>query len=212
MLLIGDIIKVTANQRAQGQLCQNVFFYRVEDIPSGVDPSTMYEYIAMRFNVVWGILIRGVQSTDCLHTVYRVDNVTNGVDFGEITINGAGNVGGDPMPSFNAFNVLLRRTTGVTRNGSKRLGGLPESASTGNQINWTSGVKADVEALFAAPLVTADSIPEPFAFPVIVGRKKFTNGWGDTYYVLDLTKVNPVQSALVTASTTQRSRKAGHGE
>lgn len=212
MLETGDILKITANQTLLGQLVQNVFFYQCTAIPTSIEPYGPYEYIATRFNAVWGIGIRSMQSSALLHTVYRVDNVTNGIDFGEYTVNTAGGISGEVAPSFTAINFLLRRTTGITRNGSKRLGGVPESLTTGNTIVMSDTDKANYEATFSDPLVTDDSVPVEFAYPVIVGRMLYTPPDGDPYYVLDLTKINPVQSALMTAVSTQRSRKAGKGQ
>jgi hypothetical protein len=210
-LEVGNVVKITANQTFLGQLMQNVFFYWITDLPGDTDGYGIYEYIAVRFNAIWGIDIRSLQSTLCKHTVYRVDNVSNGIDFGEYTVNVDGLVSGDAAPSFNALNVLLRRSTGITRNGSKRIGGIPESLTTGNTINLSDTDKANYEALFSEPLSTADSVPVDFAMPVIVGRQLFTPTEGEPYYVLDLTKLNPIQSALISAASTQRSRKAGKG-
>lgn len=212
MLELGDILKITANQTLLNQVVQNVFFYQVTALPTGIEPYGPYEYIATRFNAGWGIGIRSMQSSALNHTVYRVDNVSNGIDFGEYTVNTPGGISGEVSPSFEAINFLLRRETGITRNGSKRIGGIPESLVTGNTIVMSDTDKANYEAIFAEPLVTDDSVPVAFAFPVIVGRMLYTPVDGDPYYVLDLTKINPIQSALMTAVSTQRSRKAGKGQ
>lgn len=211
MLAIGDIVQVTANQNYAGQLVQNVFMYRMTALPEQDDFPNWYEYIAARFNVAVGIPMRGMQSNQITHTVYGVKNLTNGIDFFDKAINVAGSLDGPYATSFAAINFILRRTTGVTRNGSKRVGGLNEAATEGNNITVAPLVLAAVEEAFSAPLVTSDAIPVEFAEPVIVGRTEELNEDGDLVYVLDLSKINPISSASATAASTQRTRKAGRG-
>lgn len=211
MLSIGDIIKITVNQNYGNQLLQNVFFYRMTALPEQDDYPDYYEFIAARFNAVVGIPMRALQATATLHTVYNVKNLTDGIDFFDKVFNVGGNQEPPFATSFLAVNFILRRSTGVTRNGSKRLGGLSESATEGNAITLPAVPLAAFEAALAADLVTSDAVPVPFAEPVIVGRKIEINDEGEEVYVLDLTKINPISSAGATAASTQRTRKLGRG-
>lgn len=209
--VVGNILKVTAFQSFLGQLLQNVHFYRLTSIPTPSEGMTFEEYVANRFNAVVGIPMRAIQSANCQHTIYRVDNVSNNIDFAEVTIDTAGGSSGDPLASFDALNFILRRTTGVTRNGSKRLGGLSEASISGNTNIVGATALANYTAALSAPLVTADATPDPFAEAVIVGRVFDATVGEEGGYVLDLSRINPIASAAYTAVSTQRSRKAGHG-
>lgn len=209
--VIGNILKFTLSQSFLGQLTQNVLFYRLTAVPTPPDGVNVYDNMLLRINAQIGIAMRNLQSTECTHTIYRVDNLTNGIDFFEHTFNVDGENGGDPAPSFNALNFILRRSTLLTRNGSKRLGGLSEAISSGNTYTGSPSNLAALETAMGTPLLTGDVTPDPFADPVIVGRVLYTPPTGDPYYKLDLSLINAVQSCSFTAVSTQRSRKAGKG-
>lgn len=208
---IGNILKVTQNQSFLGQLVQNVYFYRVVAVPVPPEGENVYDYALQRFNAGVGIPMRAIQSTSCVHTIYRVDNLSNGVDFFERAINVAGVVGEQPSPSYNALNFVLRRATLLTRNGSKRVGGIGEAASNGNTCTIDPTQLQDYADGVAEGLLTADATPDQWAESVIIGRVLVTDPDGKETYELDLTKVNLIQSAGFTAMSTQRSRKAGKG-
>lgn len=209
--VIGDIIQIVANQSYGGQLMQNIHFYRLDSIPAQDDYPDMYEYFGQRFNVIVGIPMRALQVSDVEHTFYSVKNVTNGIDFFDVAINADGLLGAPLAASFLALNFILRRSNGLTRNGSKRLGGLSENASEGNDITASPALIAALEAAYSAPLSTSDAIPVDFATPVIVGRTNVSLDPDEPEYELDLDKINPIASSSVTAISTQRTRKLGAG-
>lgn len=211
-LNIGDIIKVTDFQSFLGQLMENIYFYRITAEPVPADGFTADEQVCLSFNAAVRSVVIPLQEVTCSHGVTRMDNVTNGIDFAEINVPVNGTISGDAQPSFLAFNFVLRRTTGITRNGSKRIGGLDEGATSGNGITVVSTQLNNLGVAMAADLsYTAGGTAHPFAEPVIVGRKVIGTGAHGPIYGLDLTKINPVASAAFTAVSTQRSRKAGHG-
>ena len=209
-LNIGDIYKITANQVYGGQLMQNVFMYEYLNPAEGVGVPAQIQTILNAFKTEVGDVMRTVQVGAVNHTSYRFDNLTDGVTFGELLVNLAGFKENVPSPSFLAVNVKLVRLTGITRNGSKRIGGISEDATSGNTLLWSGPEVAAIQNAFGSAIhnpVGAENI----GAPVIVGRTEELNEDGDLVYVLDLTKVNPIVSAQVTALTTQRSRKVGHG-
>lgn len=206
-----DVVRIIANQSYLGQLMQNVFFYRAGTLPTPPEGETLYQYALSRFNAQWGIPVRAQQHTDCNHLFYRIENLTNGVDFAELQINTAGAVSGDPAPSFQAINLTLQRSSLLTRNGSKRMGGLPESATTGNLVNWAGGTYTAIQDAFGKPLLDSLGDDDPWLFPCIVGRTLVENDEGEFVYELDLTKINLITGAVITEPSTQRSRKAGRG-
>ncbi len=211
MAVVGDILKVTLSESYLGQLVQNAFFYRLDALPTLPADTTMLQYVAQRFQAVVVAPLVQVQHNSLFAKLIRVDDLTNGIDFFELAINQQGNLGGEGASSFEALNFILRRSTGVTRNGSKRVGGLPEDVTNANSYVGPTAVLSAIQTAFAAPLVDTDTPPNPFATAVIVGRKKYTTSKGRTAYELDLTKINPIIGATFTAVSTQRSRKAGKG-
>lgn len=209
-LEINDIYKITANQSYGGQLMQNVFMYQYLNAAEGVGVPAQIQTILEAFKAEVGDVMRSVQVGAVNHVSYRFDNLTDGVTFGELLVNEAGLLENVPSPSFLAVNVKLVRLTGITRNGSKRIGGISEDDTSGNNLLWTPTEIANIQAAFGSAIhnpVGAENI----GAPVIVGRTEELNEDGELVYVLDLSKVNPIVSAQVTALSTQRSRKVGHG-
>lgn len=212
MLAVCDIVKITDYGVFLGQQVQNVWFYRCDAIPDPYTDETVDEAFCHAFNAQVRIFELPLQSTAMGHTLTRMDNVTNGIDFAEIAAPVNGLVDGDQGASFDAINFILRRTTGVTRNGSKRLGGLPESGLSGNSWLILGTPLTNFQNAAAAQLTDGGTpTPSPFATPVIVGRKVVGTGPHGPVYGLDLTKINPIASVALTAVSTQRSRKVGHG-
>lgn len=211
-LVVGDIIKITDFQTFLGQEMQNVFFYRITAIPVPTDPDTVDEQVCRSYNAVVRTNIVPLQESSCSHGVTRMDNLTNGIDFAAVNVPVIGGIVGDAEPSFLAYNFVLRRTTKVTRNGSKRIGGLDEGGVSGNGITTVGSLLTALGTAMAAPLsYAAGGLSVPFADPVIVGRKIIGTGPKGPIYGLDLTKINDISSAAFTAVSTQRSRKAGNG-
>jgi hypothetical protein len=211
-LAVNDIVKITDFQLYLGQLMENVFFYHIDAIPTPASGLTVEEELCRSYEVDVRLFMIAFQETSCSHGIVRMDNVTNGIDFAELNDPVAGAIVGDAEPSFLAYNFVLRRTTGITRNGSKRIGGLDEGGSSGNGITTISTLLTAFATAMAAPLLD-NTAPTPVAYahPVIVGRKVVGTGSHGPIYGLDLTKINPIASAAFTAVSTQRSRKAGHG-
>lgn len=206
-LNIGDIVKVTDVQNFLGQEVLNVYFYEVTAAPEVAGDNTPYEQICASFNADVRIYALPIQSVQLTHSVTRVDNLTNGLDFAEVAVSVAGQDNGAPLASFYALNFILRRTTKLTRNGSKRLAGITENNVDGN--GWSNSYTPlnNYGNAVASPLLdAAEPTANPFASPVIVGRRLV----GEKYEY-DLSKINPIASAGVTAVSTQRSRKVGHG-
>lgn len=211
-LAIGDIVKVTDFQSFLGQIMQNVYFYRITAIPDTVNGGTVDEEVCWAFNTDVRSYVIPVQENICTHGITRMDNLTNGIDFAEINVPVSGLIAGDPEPSFMAYNFVLRRTTGITRNGSKRIGGLDEGGVSGNGITVVGALLTALGVAMASNLShVSGGLSVDFAEPVIVGRMIVGTGSHGDIYDLDLSKINPIASASFTAVSTQRSRKVGHG-
>lgn len=206
---LDDIIQITDFQTFLGQQILNVYFYRVMAIPdSGTWPNP-YDAFLGAFDSIVMDPVRNNQHTSLVHTVAVLKNLTNGVDIREYATGQAGLQGGDEEPSFTALGVRLVRSTALTRHGSKRFGGMPESAFTGNTINLAPTAIADFEDACKSNLIIPGTAVDG-AEPVIVGRTLIPAS-DPPEYELDLLKINVVADAQVIAVTTQNTRKAGRG-
>lgn len=203
---IGDILQITDVQTYLGQLMLNVYMYRVDELGSLVG----YQEMADAFQSLVVTPVRGVQSTGVTHTQTVIRNLTNGIDIFEDAIDAAGVDGSVPLASFVGLSFRLVRSTGLTRHGAKRIGGLTESTVAGNNIDPT--VQDEVDAIEAAlgGTVNVDGAGDnDFVLtPVIVGRVPTGEpGAGD----LDLSVVNDVAEAQFIRVSTQTTRRAGRG-
>jgi hypothetical protein len=104
----------------------------------------------------------------------------------------------------------LVRTNGTTRHGQKRIGGLPEGHINGNSV--ASGLVAaynTVATTIGGHFIRTGTVDHDFDLaPVIVGR--FPQG-DPNEGELDLSVINPVQSAQFIRLTSQTTRREGRG-
>jgi len=204
-----DILRFVANGVYLGQQVQNVFFYRAEF--GGVNKPYSEWLTGFRESVL--DKIRVVQSSSFAWTDSSCENLTNGLDLTTqvYTPQILGVKAGDPTASFLAANIQLKRTTKLTRHGSKRIAGLVEPDVSANLILWTVGETTSVlDACRLGLMFTVLAVPVLYGTPVIVGRTLVSPG-PPPEYVLDLTKINLISDAELTALSTQRSRKLGAG-
>lgn len=197
---IGDIIQITDIQESFAQEVINVYFYQVGNA-SGSLP--LYEQVAEYFRDNFISQLLPVQTASLKHTQVKVDNVTNGLDFYSLPCNELGTVTGDAGQTFTAYSFKLHRGTKLTRNGFKRIGGVPETYVVGNSIVSSAYTLLDTVAAVMEGTLSDSNVGVPYSFnlfPVIVGRT--TTG------ALDLTRVQPVtQVSYDLRVTSQVSRK-----
>lgn len=194
-----DILQYTEFQRQANQPLLNVYYLQVHDIVG----SPTYEQLGDSLvNDYWTLRRRALTSNLLTFERYEIRNLTNGIDFFEKDVNDPGTATGDAMPPYATVTIKLVRSTLITRNGYKRYAGIPEGAQnngtlTGGALtNWT-GV-ADEIADEETYTFMGDEVR---VVPIIVGTDPFTGG-------KDLTKINPVASALPNARLgTQNTRK-----
>lgn len=205
-LAIGDIIEIKAVQTLLTNMLLNVFHYEVMEFGNLVG----YDDILTNFDANVGAQVRGAQSSALSWQTLYLRNLTNGIDIAELAVNTAGGQTGDVMPSFVAYAFRLNRTSGVTRHGQKRFGGVPESAVTnegivGGLAATVNGIATELQSVLE---VDAGNENDFILRPVIVGRTEI----GDTgVYELDLTKINPVASAQYIRISSQVTRRTGRG-
>lgn len=205
MTQIGDILRVTAKQTLFGENMFNVFFYEVF---AGSNGLLVLGAIADEWAAEWKLNIAAALSVEVELVEVKIENMTNGVDFIEFPTSQNGNIAGECSPSFVAYGVQQKRSTKVTRNGSKRFSGVPESQHTDNEVTLGQNEVDKVTAFCSTILTLTDYDGQGNDCNldnVIVGRTKNAQG----VYELDLSKINRVSSASMnTLITSQTSRKA----
>jgi hypothetical protein len=202
---INDILRVTDVQTWQttGQSMLNVYWYQVVAIAS---PSTLLESgadVALEFEQTVLLPVRAIQSNSILHTSLRMTIYGALEEDYEYLYNPplAGSAVGEITSTFFTWSFKLNRTFKLTRNGSKRIGGTPDSLSTDarglNQVG--SAFVTNIETAFAADLIILGTGgPNMTLRPVIV--RQSPAGLGPV-------NPNPIASATFRGFGTQNSRK-----
>lgn len=198
---LGDLLQLVDNQLYLGQQILNVYYYRVTAI-LGLDNPYLEE-----INDRWteGVLaeIQKVQIANLVHVSREWRNLTNGVDLFTDTTTYNGSLPattGNPAPSFLSLGFLLQRESLATRNGYKRIGGIPDDAIAGN--TWT-GEPADIASIETALAADITVVGSPVCEPIIVKRPIVAPVASYVY--------SSIGSAQFRGIGTQNSRKAGRG-
>lgn len=198
---VGDLIQLVDRQTLLGQVCLNVFYYRMVSIVDLGDDylsdlNIMYETQVMD-------LALPLQSSDLLHVAREWKNLSNNLDLYTNTtvVPGESAAGGAVMPSYVSWGFMLQRSTLATRNGFKRLAGVTDGAVEGNlpiagAIPLLNAYAATLAADLMAGIVSV-------AEPVIV-KRPITPPVGAYIY-------SSVNEASFRALGTQNTRKSGRG-
>jgi len=204
MTSTGDILRFTVSGEYLGQQVVNVFFYMVSSGSNGfLSPIDFVPDWAAEFELK---VVAGL-SDKLIYDRVVFDNLTNGLDFADTPINVSGSIALAHMPSSVAIPVTLKRSSKVTRNGSKRYAGVLEDKTDGNVLSLDGQHKSDIESFHGDTVVLLDYDGQGNQLNlqnVVIGRTKDVNG----VYQLDLSKINPIYEAQVGANvSTQNSRK-----
>lgn len=195
----GDILLIGDHQVCLGKNFLNTYTYRA----TAVLPELTYNRVALRFEAAIIEVVDDVQSVDLLHERISIDNLSNGLD--EYTLDIA-DVGVQPQPVNDlstAISFTLRRSSKLTRNGGKRIGGLTDGTFNQNVMDVLFQAECDSIAtnMASALFVTVTGIGTVGILePVIVGR------FPDNSY--DLSRINDVAGVTYhIGASTQVSRK-----
>lgn len=209
-LVSGDILRFTTVCNIGGTIFRNVDYRRYVDI-EGL--GNTYDEVASAYRLQFtNDIVSPIFVNALTFDRVEVDNVSNGLDF---FIEPSGALGGNleaAVPNFVALKITQNRVDKTTRNGSKRLSGLPDTAVSNNLHTLSAGLVAAVEAFYGTPMLIGDmtTVNDAELQPVIVGR---TLNPTTLQYELDLSRIGEVSSATVGARvTSQVSRKVGVGE
>lgn len=198
---LGDLLQLVDNQSYLGQQVLNVYYYRVVAI-TGLTSN----YLEV-LNNHWeeGVLskILKVQVDDLKHVSREWRNMSNNTDLYTNTTVVEGDVTASAAmltPSFVSLGFLLRRESLATRNGYKRIAGLPDDAIDGNA--WT-GTNSDIVAIENALAADLSEGLTTLVEPVIV-KRPIVAPVGSYVY-------SSIGAAEFRGIGTQNSRKAGRG-
>lgn len=205
MLAENNIVQVIVNQRytGTGQTFMNVYHYLATNVTgTWTDPDNFADiaaevYIGM--NAVVGVF----QSVGIAYDSADFANLSNGLDIAQYvpTVALGGAAAGDSEPLQVALTFRLNRATAATRNGSKRFGGISDSAITTPQaanLAGTANVVAVQDWLSEPIEVVAGGGDECTLLPIILRRAAV--GVPPTVY-------SEVASAIFRGAGSQNSRK-----
>lgn len=196
----GDVVRVTVNQRQDGEVVQNIYHYQVVTL-TGLGGDYLEIVRDWMINEVLAA-VRGIQTASLKYENLFIQNVTNGIDFIDHTfVDVTGTQGAvETLPSFVTLTFRLLRETLATRHGYKRYAGIPEAWTSGNTFVGLGSSIDLVRTKLYADIQPAPSVV-PLLAPVIV-RKDATGA---------ITAINNVGGADFRGIGSQNTRKAGRG-
>lgn len=215
MAVAGDVAKVTVSATYLGQVCQNVFFYRIQDAPTEGWKTGLASEFALQVLTE----IRALQVDTYQYTGLQVINLFNAADLLEVPLTVAGTVAAATsvlLPSYVSLSFKLNRANALVRNGRKQIGGLMDGQIDGNNLT-AAYVTAANDAAAAMALTLNPGLGVDVFIPVIVGRVGYTTSEGNDAYRLPESQAemganwSPISSAQFVRPSTMNSRKVGHG-
>lgn len=204
---LNSIYRVKWFQQVSGQNVVNIQHYFVDAATAGLPPA---EDIAFFWWNAWDSKILPHQSSSLSLQRVEVDEV-NGVTFAQY-VPGTPTVGGIvsvPVSPFAAVGIRQNRHDRTTRNGYKRIGGVPTSQNTGGvlQGSYVTAFQTDAPYLFDDPQTITDQNTGTLSIhsvPII---------WGGNDPLYPLGRMGFIDGLTVNPNlTTQNSRKIGHGD
>lgn len=177
MLSNNDIVRFTVKQTilASGAEVFNVFYYQAQNVVGTIDETDDYEQIITDFMGTVMTPVSAMQSSNLDYTSTVYDNLTNNLD--QYTFTAAtpstGQVPSASEPSQTALSFKMVRSTRVTRNGSKRVGGIAVGLITDpkGQSLAAAATTIAIQDAFAAPVDVVISVGKELTLvPVIIRR------------------------------------------
>lgn len=127
----GDYYEIIDKQVQGGQTILNVYVYRA----TGTDSNAIA--VADTFNSDLLPSIAALQSGLLQHVETTVNNLMDLSDFANIATAVTGAQGGDALPPYDAVALFYQRTTRASRNGWKRIAGVPENHQNNGTLDST---------------------------------------------------------------------------
>ena len=158
-MAVGDLWEVRDIQEFLGQQVINVYHYvQLTDPDIGSEAAIAAE-LNTQFYANVASMVTAIQDVALTHVRLESAQFGSFTAFDVVSNGDNGQVSGDALPSFAAWAFRLNRESRVVRNGSKRVGGVPESY----QVN---GLATSAAITAMGPYITGltailsfDSIP-----------------------------------------------------
>lgn len=129
----GDLLQIIDNQTYLGEDLMNVYYYRWFSLPV-TDPAAYTGLLNSFDEIVIDNVIKA-QNEFLEHTTLSIRNLSNNLDYAEMTVAKDGLLDVDPancLQSYVTLGFQMIRDSLATRNGYKRFSGLIESQVEGN--------------------------------------------------------------------------------
>lgn len=202
---VNDLIQVKQFFNNAGNTALMVSYWKIDGIAG--DVPTMAQMTAW-FHATYGErIVPFTLSSFAGYVRTVIDNLTDVGEFGDFSDDIPGEVAGDILPAFNAIAIRQNCITRLTRAGQKRLPFIGEAMASGSNVIIDSGDLVELLIWFGEAATAQDPLDVTnfvTLTPVVVGRIEDPVGSGN--YVLDLSRINPVESATVVRMTHQNSR------
>lgn len=198
---LGDLIQVTDFQTYLEQQVLNVYYYRITSV-TGLGDGYLSDLNDIFIPTVLEPCLE-LQVSQLSHVSREWRNLSNGTDLFTDSVEYPGVLSVSStalLPSYVSLGFLMRRETLATRNGYKRIAGIPDTAVNGNDVTYGGSQIADFETAIAADLVGGLIT---LAEPVIV-KRPIEVPVGSYVY-------SSVGSGQFRGVGTQNSRKRGRG-
>lgn len=146
----GDIIEFIDNQQADGyaKAIKNIYHFRVFSITTPQDLVVVGQELAMGFMQDRLAAVRAAQSYQINHVSITMNNLTFLQEFAEYSFitDFRGLDAGEPAPMHLPYSFKLGRNSRLTRNGGKRISGVPEAAIE-NGRNLAAAYQPEIDAI-----------------------------------------------------------------
>lgn len=198
----GSIIQHKVFANLNGQQILNVMYY---EILSTVGAVTTLAGFAEPFGVAFSNYFKPFQSASLSYVRSELTEVNGvGLDVWAYPAGVTGNVVGDYLPTFNCYAIRLNRVTRLTRNGQKRIAGVPESNQANGVVPGSviTSIAAAANALWVAEPLYDDDTES--------GRQMVVQGiiWGGNSVAYPLGRYQRIGSVTVNPNiTSQNTRK-----
>lgn len=152
-MAIGELYELIDGQRYLGQDIINVYHYE-----NRRESGTAQALAAAWADQVLPT-IAALQMPQVEHVEVEVINLDDDEDFGVFaaSVVGTNPAPGDPLPSFYAARISIKRASRVVRNGAKRYAGIPEGGAAGNALNGdTFDALVDIATDLQDPIVSVE--------------------------------------------------------
>jgi hypothetical protein len=209
VMAVGDVYQVVDEQVMFGQVCMNVWFFRMATAPTGEESAID---VANAFITEFLPFVTALQSTTVEHRSIRVTNLYDPGDVHEELVSVTGDADGDVHGTFEAYALKMTGNNGAVRPGSKRIVGVTEAASTDGVVDDSATLALLGDLATAATLGIVYGTGSAGTLASVIVKRIFDDpnyrlpaNIGET--VLSLV-VDTVFRALVTS---QVSRKVGVG-